>query len=123
MHLRQKPVMEVRRELFDCSCDPKNVSAQSGPIAKVPIRIKRAVREGNYVVSQHCRQELANDGFLIQDAVSAILSSVECDIFTDDESHVRYKLYGQARDDRALNVVVMVHQGTVILKTGYESFS
>ena len=92
-------------------------------MAKVPIKIKRAVREGNYVVSQHCRKELANDGFLVQDAVSAILSSVECDIFTDDNSHVRHKLYGYARDDRPLNVVVTVHQGTVILKTAYESFS
>ena len=91
-------------------------------MAKVPIRIKRNIREGNYIVSQHCRKELAEDGFLVQDAVAAILSSVECDIFTDDESHVRYVLYGQARDGRLLAVVVMIHQGTVILKTAYESF-
>lgn len=91
-------------------------------MTKVPIRIKRSVREGNYVVSKHCREELANDGFLLQDAVAAILSSVECGIFSDDESHRRYKLYGQARDGRALDVVVTIHQGTVILKTAYENF-
>lgn len=91
-------------------------------MSKVPIRIKRAVRDGNYVVSKHCREELLNDKFTVQDAVAAILSSVECDIFTDDESHVRYKLYGRAHDDRSLNVVVTVHQGTVILKTAYEGF-
>ena len=92
-------------------------------MAKVPIRIKRNVRQGNYVVSQHCREQLAEDGFLVQDAIAAILSSVECDIFTDDESHVRYVVHGRARDDRPINVVVLTHQGTVILKTAYESFS
>ncbi len=91
-------------------------------MAKVPIRIKRCVREGNYFVSQHCRKELADDGFMVQDAIAAIVSSVECDIFTDDESHIRYKLYGHARDGRVMDVVVMSHQGKLILKTAYESF-
>ena len=92
-------------------------------MAKVPISIKQKVRDGNVVISNHCRTELAADGFSGQDAITAILKSVECDKLKDDKSHVRYLIYGQARDGRPLNVVVMIHQGTVILKTAYESFS
>lgn len=92
-------------------------------MVKVPIRIRQKVKDGNFVISNHCRVELAVDAFSGQDAIAAILNAVECDKLTDDESHVRYVIYGQARDGRLLDVVVMIHQGTVIVKTAYESFS
>ncbi len=85
-------------------------------------RIKQKVRAGNFVISGHCQDELENDFLSVSDAVKAILNA-EFDKLTDDESHVRYVLYGEARDGRALDVIVMIHQGTVILKTAYESDS
>jgi hypothetical protein len=86
-------------------------------------RIKQKVRDGNFVISGHCQDELENDFLSVSNAVKAILNASEFDKLTDDESHVRYVLYGEARDGRALDVIVMIHQGTVILKTAYESDS
>ncbi len=86
-------------------------------------RIKQKVRAGNFVISGHCQDELENDFLSVSNAVKAILNASEFDKLTDDESHVRYVLYGEARDGRALDVIVMIHQGTVILKTAYESDS
>ena len=81
------------------------------------------MRDGNFVLSQHCRIELEVDGFSREDAKTAILNAKEFDNMTGDESHVRYVLFGTANDGRALNVVLFIHKGTVVVKTAYESFS
>ncbi len=80
------------------------------------------MRDGNFLVSGHALDQLEQDGFAELDAVAAILSASEFDKVTDDESHIRYVFSGNARDGRVLTVVVIVHQGTVILKTAYEDF-
>lgn len=41
---------------------------------KVPIKIKRKVRDGDYLISGHCQDELEADGFEGTDAVYAILT-------------------------------------------------
>ncbi len=89
-------------------------------MALIFTRIQRKIRDGNFLAKGHVLDELEGDGFAELDAVSAILNAVEFDKLTDDESHVRYIFYGQARDHRRLAVVVTIHQGTVILKTAYE---
>lgn len=88
---------------------------------KVPIKVKRKVRDGNYLISSHCQDELEADGFAGTDAVYAILTGEVCDKLTEDESHERYRVYGQARDGRELTVVIFINRGIVVLKTGYES--
>ena len=92
-------------------------------MASVFIRIRRKIRDGNFLAKRHALDELEGDGFAELDAVAAILNAAEFDKLTDDESHVRYVFYGHARDDRPLAVVVTIHQGTVILKTAYEDIS
>ena len=90
-------------------------------MAKVPIRIKQSIRAGNYLIGDHCSTELAYDGFSDQDAVTAVLNAEECDKLTGDESHIRFVIYGLARDGREIDVVVMIHEGTIIFKTAYEN--
>lgn len=84
-------------------------------------RIKLKVRSGDYIVSNHCSDALADEGFSDDDAVFAVLKAREYAKLTGDETHVRYVIYGTARDGRALDVVVFTHQGTVVFKTAYES--
>lgn len=92
-------------------------------MATIFTRIRRKIRDGDFLVKGHVLDELEQDGFAELDAVAAILNASEFDKLTDDESHIRYIFYGNARDGRALTVVVTIHQGTVILKTAYEDFS
>lgn len=87
-------------------------------MAKVPIRIKR---DGNYLISGHCQDELEEEGFSGRDATDAILNAELCDKLTDDETHIRYRIYGKARDGRDLTVVVLINQAVVVLKTAYEN--
>lgn len=90
-------------------------------MAKIPIRINRAVREGNYLFGKHCLEALADDGLDETDAIRAVLSADECTLQTDDESHHRWVIYGSAKDGRAIDIVVTMHQGKVIFETAYES--
>ncbi len=90
-------------------------------MGKVPIRIKRRVRDGFLLISGHCQDELEDDGFAGRDAVAAILNAEFCDKLTDDETHERYRIYGTARDGRGLTVVILIYRGIVVLKTAYES--
>lgn len=89
-------------------------------MARIPIRIKHAVRAGNYIAGGHFQKALADDRFYIEDAIFAILNAEECDKLTDDPSNTRYLIYGLTSDGREIDVIVTVHQGTVIFKTAYE---
>lgn len=51
-------------------------------MTKVPIRIKRAVREGNYIINKHCTDALADEGFNLADAIAAVLGAQECTKYT-----------------------------------------
>ncbi len=44
-------------------------------MVKFPIRIKQKVREGNYLISGHCQDELEDEGFAGRDAIEAILNA------------------------------------------------
>lgn len=92
-------------------------------MANILTKIKEKVRNGNFVVSGHCLDELENENFEALDAIKAIQGSTRFDKLTDDETHIRYRIFGRSRDRRDLTVVVMIVQGTVILKTAYEDFS
>jgi hypothetical protein len=90
-------------------------------MGRVPIRVRRKVRAGNYLISGHCQDELEDEGFAGRDAIAAILNAEFCDKLTDDETHERYRIYDKAHYGRDLTVVVLMNQGIVVLKTAYES--
>jgi hypothetical protein len=85
-------------------------------------RIKRLVRAGQWFVESHCLDELSKDGFTLGDLKNAILLTEECDELTDDPSHARYVLHGQALDERPLTAVVFFRGRNVRIKTAYEPY-
>jgi hypothetical protein len=89
-------------------------------MATVLSKVKRAIRGGNYQIGSHCLDEIAADDLTIAEVVSAILNASEFDKLTEDESHVRYRLYGSSATDRQIVVVVFFSKGTLFLKTVYE---
>lgn len=90
-------------------------------MATILSRIKRAVRNGDYRIGEHCLDEIAKDKLTISDVISAILNANEFDKLTDDESHIRYRLYGQSSTGREIVSIVFFSQGTLFLKTVYET--
>jgi hypothetical protein len=92
-------------------------------MASILTKIQRKVLQGDFDFSFHCLLELAEDNFEPSDAVSAILNAKDFDKLTDDESHIRYVLYGNANDGRAIKIVVFLSHGRVFIKTIYEHFN
>ena len=84
------------------------------------LRIKRAIRSGTYKIGSHFLEELANDDLTISDAIFAIINAVEFDKLTDDESHLRYRIYGSTPDEKEIVVIVFFSRGVLFLKTVYE---
>ena len=85
-------------------------------------KIKRYVRAGQWKLEEHVLDALQNDGFTIADAKYAILSAVEFDEMTGDESHIRYVVFGHAIDGRPLVIVMFFRGRSVRIKTAYEPF-
>ncbi len=83
-------------------------------------KVKRAIRNGDYQIGEHFLEELASDNLTISDALSSILNAAEFDKLTDDESHIRYRIYGMSADGRDIVTIVFFSQGTLFLKTVYE---
>ncbi|HXH70734.1 MAG TPA: DUF4258 domain-containing protein [Pyrinomonadaceae bacterium] len=92
-------------------------------MASILTKIQRKVLQGDFDFSFHCLLELAEENFEPSDAVSAILNAKDFDKLTDDESHIRYVLYGYANDGRAMKIVVFLSQRRVFIKTIYEHFN
>lgn len=90
-------------------------------MATILSKIKRTVRKGDCRIGEHCLHEIAADDLTIGEVVSAILNANEFDKLTDDESHIRYRVYGLSSTERELVIVVFFSQGTLFLKTVYET--
>ena len=90
-------------------------------MATILARIKRAIRNGDFEIGVHCIQEAAADQLAINEVISAILNASEFDKLTDDESHIRYRIYGVTATEREIVIVVFFSQGTLFLKTVYET--
>ena len=90
-------------------------------MATILSKVRRAIRNGDYQIGEHCFQEIAADGLTVADVISAILNASEFDKLTDDESHVRYRLFGLGSTEREIVVIVFFSQGTLFLKTAYET--
>lgn len=58
-------------------------------------KIKRSIRDGEFRVGAHFLEELAADSITLGDAISSMLNAEEFDKLTDDESHIRYRIFGR----------------------------
>ena len=90
-------------------------------MATILSKIKRAIRSGDYQIGEHCFHEITTDRLTIAEVISAISNAYEFDKLTDDESHIRYRLYGLSNTEREIVIVVFFSQGTLFLKTVYET--
>ncbi len=90
-------------------------------MATILSKIKRAIRCGDYQIGEHCFREIADDNLTVVEVVSAILNAAEFDKLSDDESHIRYRVYGVSSGGREIVIVVFFSQGTLFLKTVYET--
>jgi hypothetical protein len=86
-------------------------------------KIRQKILSGDYVFSFHSLEELQNDGFDSEDALSAILNGAIVDkLFYNDVRGTRYVIIGQALDLRNLEIVCRFHIGNVLIITAYEIF-
>lgn len=84
-------------------------------------KVKRAIRDGDYQIGKHFLEELAHDNLTISDTLSSILTAVEFDKLTDDEAHIRYRIYGITAGGREIVTMVFLSDGILFLKTVYEA--
>ncbi|CAN5488224.1 hypothetical protein BH10ACI1_BH10ACI1_06860 [soil metagenome] len=89
-------------------------------MATVFTKIQRKINQGLFDFSEHCLYELADENFLLAEAVKVVLSPSNCFEFTDDESHTRYAFEGYANDGRMMRVIIFLHQGRVQFKTAFK---
>ncbi len=69
-------------------------------------RIRRKVREGDYVFTYHAlNKSLPDDGYTPNDALNAILTGHVAEIYEHDEREPRYAVVGAALDGYALEVI------------------
>ena len=63
-------------------------------MATILAKIKRKLRDGDFRFSLHCLEELYDESFSEEDALTAIKNALDFDKLTEDESHIRHVLYG-----------------------------
>lgn len=85
-------------------------------MATVLSKIKRLIRSGDYQIGEHCLHEIAADNLTFAEVISAILNADEFDKLTDDESHIRYRVYGQSATEEGNCSYCFFSQGTLFLK-------
>lgn len=57
-------------------------------------RIRRAVREDRYIITDHALEEADNDGLLVEDIVEVLLTGDLDSTYTDDPRGPRYVIRG-----------------------------
>ena len=90
-------------------------------MATILSKIKRAILSADYRFGEYCIKEIAADNLTLTEVLSAILNAHEFDKLTGDESHIRYRLYGLSENEREIVIVVFLSQGTLFVKTVYET--
>lgn len=86
-------------------------------------RIQRLVAAGKLVFSDHCLDELSADKFTRDDAKNAILKAGNSEEQSDGRFNKVTVIYGNAKDGRAMKVIVAVRGQMVYAVTAYEHFA
>lgn len=67
-------------------------------------RIRKAVRDNNYLITEHCKEEAEADGLWLTDVVEVLLTGELDSIYEDDPRGTRYVVRGDI-DDIEVDVV------------------
>ena len=91
------------------------------PIA-IPQKIRTAIMHGDYDLTQHAIEEMAEDGLILADVETAILKGVLAKTETDDPRGVRYTMHGWSLDGHIEVGVVgrFTETGIFLIVTAYE---
>ena len=86
-------------------------------------QIRSLVRQGNYVLSLHAQNEMANDRFTEEDLGGSILNGEIVRRQRDRIGRPKYVIEGAALDGRGLTAVVQLFQTRqlVVMVTIYET--
>ncbi len=86
-------------------------------------QIRALVRQGEYALSGHAENEMADDDFTDEDLESAILNGVIVRRERDNIGRPKYVIEGTARDGRGLTAVAQPFQTRqlVLIITAYET--
>ena len=84
-------------------------------------RIRQKTRDRQYYLSSHAEEEMAEDSFERPDVENAILNGRVDKRLTRDIRGTRYRLVGQARDSRTMELICRFREtGNLIIITVYE---
>jgi Domain of unknown function (DUF4258) len=86
-------------------------------------QIQALVRQGEYVLSNHAENELADDGFSDEDLETALLNGEIVQRERDNIGRLKYVIEGTALGGRGLTAVVQRFQTRqiIVILTAYET--
>ncbi len=84
-------------------------------------RIRQAIREQRYRISNHANEEMSDDNLEVRDIEEALLTGTVAHKFSRDPRGTRYEVIGTAGDQRSIGVVCRFLQDeTLLIITAYE---
>ena len=83
-------------------------------------QIRKAIREGNYLVSDHAIEEVEADGLWLREIIDVLKSGELDSTYTDDPRGTRYVVQGMV-DDEEVDVVCRFNRdGKLVIITVYK---
>ncbi len=85
-------------------------------------RIQEHIRQGEYLITNHVRDEMDEDGFTLYDLEHAILSGTVVERQRDRVTReAKYRLRGMAADGREMEIITKLSfTGRLVIITVYE---
>lgn len=84
-------------------------------------RIRQAIREERYRISDHADEEMSDDDLESMDVEQVILSGAIARKFTRDPRGARYEIVGKTTDGRRAGVICrFLPSGVLLIITAYE---
>jgi len=79
------------------------------------VRIRKAVREKRYQITDHALEEADNDNLTLDDIVYVLLNGALDSIYTDDVRGSRYVVRGDVEEDEVDVVCRFRQDGTLLI--------
>ncbi len=83
-------------------------------VSSILNRIRRAVRSGRYIITDHALEEAGNDDLLVEDIIAVLLAGDLDAVYTDDPRGTRYVVRGEI-DRLEIDVVCRFQRDGILL--------
>ena len=87
----------------------------SDSLQAIENKIRKAVREGRYIITDHVLEEAKNDSLMIEDIVTVLLNGILLDVFEHDPRGVRYVVGAQILENNVEVVCRFRNDGTLLI--------